>query len=84
MKKLRSPRRVAARMNQSTEMELSVVGPNPERGNVSSTQFSRPATMTACPRHSALFPSSRPSKAIRQRHARFGGKATGSVVGVGP
>jgi hypothetical protein len=42
--------------------ELSVVGQQTERINVSSTRFSRPATMTAGPRHSTLFPSSRPSK----------------------
>jgi hypothetical protein len=53
---------VAARMNQSTEMESSVAGPKTERGSVSSTRFSRPATMTAGLRRSTLFPSSRPSK----------------------
>jgi hypothetical protein len=39
-------------------MELSVVGPKTEPVNVSSTRFSRPATMTAGPRHSTLFPRS--------------------------
>ena len=42
-------------------MELGVVAPGNRAGNVSSTRFSRPATMTAGPRHSALFPSSRPN-----------------------
>ena len=39
-------------------MELSVAGPKTEPVNVSSTRFSRPATMTAGPRHSTLFPQS--------------------------
>jgi len=37
--------------------ELSVAGPKSRAGNVSSTRFSRPATMTAGPRHSTLFPN---------------------------
>ncbi len=39
-------------------MELSAAGPKPRAGNVSSTRFSRPATMTAGLRHSTLFPNS--------------------------
>ena len=41
-------------------VELSVEGPNPRAGNVSSTRFSRPATTTADPRHSTAFPNSGP------------------------
>jgi hypothetical protein len=42
--------------NRIPGAELSVVGPKSRAGNVSSTPFSRPATMTAGPRHSTLFP----------------------------
>ena len=43
---------------RSSGAELSAVGPKTEPVNVSSTRFSRPATMTAGPRHSTLFPRS--------------------------
>jgi hypothetical protein len=36
-------------------VELSAAGPKPRAGNVSSTRFSRPATMTAGSRPSTLF-----------------------------
>lgn len=42
--------------NRISGAELSVAGPKTELVNVSSTRFSRPATMTAGPRHSTLFP----------------------------
>jgi hypothetical protein len=48
--------------DEISEMELSAVGPTHRAGNVFTTRFSRPATMTAGPRHSTLFPSSRPSE----------------------
>jgi hypothetical protein len=72
------------RFQRYTGMELSAAGPKPERNNVSSTQFSRPATMTAGLPHSTLFPEL-PTEQNENghSHARFGGKATGSEVGVG-
>ena len=54
---------------QSSEMELSAVGPQTRVANVRSSRFSRPTTMTAGLRRSILFPSSRPSK--RQRGRRL-------------
>lgn len=42
-----------------TGAELSVAGPKSRAGHVSSTRFSRPATMTAGRRHSTLFPAVR-------------------------
>jgi hypothetical protein len=59
------------RLSKYTEMELSVVGPKAERSNVFSTRFSRPATMTACPQHSAPFPSSRPEQEKRAKSCQI-------------
>jgi hypothetical protein len=53
--------------------ELSAEGPKTEPVNVSSTRFSRPATMTAGPRHSSLFPQSGTSS------ARFGSRKPGKA-----
>jgi hypothetical protein len=44
--------------NRMPGAELSAAGPKQRAGNVSSTRFSRPATMTAGSRHSTLFPDS--------------------------
>jgi hypothetical protein len=40
----------------ATDVELSAVGLSHRSGDVSSTRFSRPETMTACSRRSALHP----------------------------
>jgi hypothetical protein len=62
--------------SETAGAELSVAGPKTEPVNVSSTRFSRPATMTAGRRHSTLFPQ----KGRAQVHARFGGRKPGSEV----
>jgi hypothetical protein len=49
---------VERRFRSYAGTESSVAGPKTEPVNVSSTRFSRPATMTAGPRHSTLFPQS--------------------------
>jgi len=49
--------------------ELSVVGPNLRSGDLSSTRFSGPETMTAGSRHSTLFPTGQamPDSEVKNR-----------------
>jgi len=59
--------------------ELSVAGPKTRAGHLSSTRFSGPATMTAGPRRSTLFPRRNRAQVI----ARFGSKEPGPKSGSG-